>query len=85
MNLGLSAKEIDGVFYCLQIILGVLVLFSVRTGGRTSLLLLGAAYVAGISFFVVIHFLNRKIVAKVKQPVDQTQLLELDRSSSRSS
>ncbi|AEF80853.1 glycosyltransferase family 4 protein [Leadbettera azotonutricia] len=69
MNLGLKARGVDGFFYGMQIILGLLVLFSVRSKGAASLILLGAAYVSAICFFVVIHFVNRKTV--VKQPLNK--------------
>ncbi|MDR2103637.1 MAG: undecaprenyl/decaprenyl-phosphate alpha-N-acetylglucosaminyl 1-phosphate transferase [Treponema sp.] len=59
-NVGLNDREDDGVLYGLQIILCVLVFFSVKVQGFRSLVLLGSAYFTGIGFFAVIHFLNRR-------------------------
>jgi UDP-GlcNAc:undecaprenyl-phosphate GlcNAc-1-phosphate transferase len=63
MNLGLGAWGVDGVLYSLQALLGILVLLSVHIR-EMSYFFLGTAYAAGISFFVVIHFLNRKALAE---------------------
>jgi UDP-GlcNAc:undecaprenyl-phosphate GlcNAc-1-phosphate transferase len=59
MNLGLSARGVDLVLYCLQIVLGVLVYFSVRARGLLSIGLLLAAYFSVTAFFIIIHYLNR--------------------------
>jgi UDP-GlcNAc:undecaprenyl-phosphate GlcNAc-1-phosphate transferase len=59
MNLGLSARGVDIIMCCLQLVLGALVYFSVRFTGMLSLLLLGIAYVSVAAFFVIIHYLNR--------------------------
>jgi UDP-GlcNAc:undecaprenyl-phosphate GlcNAc-1-phosphate transferase len=66
LNLGLRVRQVDAVLYSLQIILGVLVFISVRLKGLHSLYVLGAAYMIGISFFALIHFKNRAVMAKVK-------------------
>jgi UDP-GlcNAc:undecaprenyl-phosphate GlcNAc-1-phosphate transferase len=65
MNLGLSARRIDAVLFALQIILGLLVYAAVKIPGRFSLIPLALAYAAGIGFFVVIHFLNRRYALAV--------------------
>jgi UDP-GlcNAc:undecaprenyl-phosphate GlcNAc-1-phosphate transferase len=61
MNLGLGARPLDAVLYSLQIVLGVLVYISVRIKGWQSLLVLLIAYAAGACFFMVIHFMNRRL------------------------
>jgi UDP-GlcNAc:undecaprenyl-phosphate GlcNAc-1-phosphate transferase len=61
LNLGLSARSLDLLLYALQIILGVLVVLAVQMQGWRSLLLLGIAYFAGIFFFALIHFMNRRL------------------------
>jgi UDP-GlcNAc:undecaprenyl-phosphate GlcNAc-1-phosphate transferase len=60
MALGLSSRGIDAVLFALQIILGLLVFASIRTGGGLSLLFLFLAYGAGAGFFAAVHFLNRR-------------------------
>jgi UDP-GlcNAc:undecaprenyl-phosphate GlcNAc-1-phosphate transferase len=66
MNLGLDAKKVDGVLYGLQIVLGILVFISVKLPGALSLIVLGATYLAGIAFFVVIHYTNRAAILQRK-------------------
>jgi hypothetical protein len=66
MNMGLNFRQIDGILYGLQIILGVLVFFAVKIPGPRSLFILGLAYLIGISFFAVIHFLNRNCMDRKK-------------------
>jgi UDP-GlcNAc:undecaprenyl-phosphate GlcNAc-1-phosphate transferase len=60
LNLGLNARGVISVVFGLQIILGVLTFISVRLEGAPSLLVLGAAYFIALSFFIAIHFLNRR-------------------------
>jgi UDP-GlcNAc:undecaprenyl-phosphate GlcNAc-1-phosphate transferase len=60
MDLGLSARRIDGVLYSLQLGLSVLVYFAVKASGYGSLIILFLAYVVGIGFFTVLHFLSRR-------------------------
>jgi UDP-GlcNAc:undecaprenyl-phosphate GlcNAc-1-phosphate transferase len=64
MNLGFNARGVDGILYALQIVLGVLVCWSLVSEGARSLILLGAAYVAAAGFFVAIHFVNLYVVQK---------------------
>ncbi|MDR2376195.1 MAG: undecaprenyl/decaprenyl-phosphate alpha-N-acetylglucosaminyl 1-phosphate transferase [Treponema sp.] len=59
MNLGLSSRRIDAILFTLQIILGFLVYAAIRMPAYLSLIPLALAYLAGISFFTLIHFLNR--------------------------
>ncbi|MDR3131196.1 MAG: undecaprenyl/decaprenyl-phosphate alpha-N-acetylglucosaminyl 1-phosphate transferase [Treponema sp.] len=61
MNLGLNAWGIDAVLYSLQIVLGILVFFSIKFQNhfRISLTFLGLSYVIAIAFFTTIHFMNR--------------------------
>jgi UDP-GlcNAc:undecaprenyl-phosphate GlcNAc-1-phosphate transferase len=59
MNLGLNAWSVNVVLYLLQITLGVLVFFAFKAPGIRSVVLLCIAYVVGIAFFSVIHFLNK--------------------------
>jgi UDP-GlcNAc:undecaprenyl-phosphate GlcNAc-1-phosphate transferase len=66
LNLGLKDREVNGVLYGLQIILCILVFFSVKSRDSLSLILLGAAYFMGICFFVVIHFLNRRALKGIQ-------------------
>jgi UDP-GlcNAc:undecaprenyl-phosphate GlcNAc-1-phosphate transferase len=64
LNLGLSVQKVNGVLYGLQIVLCVLVSFSVKAKSSLSLILLGAAYAAGIGFFAAIHFMNRRALRR---------------------
>jgi UDP-GlcNAc:undecaprenyl-phosphate GlcNAc-1-phosphate transferase len=64
MNLGFSARGIDGVIYGLQILISLLVFVSIRLRGIPSLLVLGGAYLIGILFFTVIHYANRHVVSR---------------------
>ncbi|MDR3335271.1 MAG: undecaprenyl/decaprenyl-phosphate alpha-N-acetylglucosaminyl 1-phosphate transferase [Treponema sp.] len=61
LNLGLSARGVDGVLYGLQLILGGLVFLSVTVQGVHSLVLLSTAYLVGIGFFSILHFMNRRV------------------------
>ncbi|MDR3148362.1 MAG: undecaprenyl/decaprenyl-phosphate alpha-N-acetylglucosaminyl 1-phosphate transferase [Treponema sp.] len=60
LNLGLSSRRIDALLFSLQIVLGLLVYVSLRIPTLLSLIPLTLAYLAGIGFFIVIHFLNRR-------------------------
>jgi UDP-GlcNAc:undecaprenyl-phosphate GlcNAc-1-phosphate transferase len=64
MNLGLKSRGIIGVLYSLQIVIGALVFFAIKTPGKISLLILLLAYLIGLSFFTAIHFMNKKALAK---------------------
>ena len=68
MNLGLSVRGVDAVLYSLQIILGILTLFSIRLDGLFSVCVLGAAYLIGIMFFAIVHHLNR-VAMKTKKDI----------------
>jgi UDP-GlcNAc:undecaprenyl-phosphate GlcNAc-1-phosphate transferase len=63
MNLGLSPRRIDAALFTLQFCLGVMVYIAVKMPGYLSLVILLLAYMAGIGFFTVLHFLNRQKVA----------------------
>ncbi|MDR2102889.1 MAG: undecaprenyl/decaprenyl-phosphate alpha-N-acetylglucosaminyl 1-phosphate transferase, partial [Treponema sp.] len=65
-NLGLSDRGIDGILYGVQLLLSILVFFAVKMEGSRSLILLGAAYFAGICFFALIHYLNRRILKNLQ-------------------
>jgi UDP-GlcNAc:undecaprenyl-phosphate GlcNAc-1-phosphate transferase len=67
MNLGLKARGVDGILYTLQIILGGLAFLAVKYKGVPSLVLLGTAYITGISFFSAIHFMNRSAAKRQAQ------------------
>jgi UDP-GlcNAc:undecaprenyl-phosphate GlcNAc-1-phosphate transferase len=73
INLGLSAWGVDAVLYSLQILLGILTFISIRLEGRPSLYVLGAAYAAAIIFFAAVHFLNRKVMAKIREVQPEAQ------------
>jgi UDP-GlcNAc:undecaprenyl-phosphate GlcNAc-1-phosphate transferase len=62
MNLKLSALQVDLVLCGIQIILGVLVYFAVKVKGVLALKLLGLAFLVIISFFTILHFLNRRFL-----------------------
>jgi UDP-GlcNAc:undecaprenyl-phosphate GlcNAc-1-phosphate transferase len=68
MNLGLNACGVDATLYGLQIVLGVLIVESVRFKGVPSFIFLGAAYIAAMGFFIAIHFVNRYVVRKHVKP-----------------
>ncbi|MDR1586516.1 MAG: undecaprenyl/decaprenyl-phosphate alpha-N-acetylglucosaminyl 1-phosphate transferase [Treponema sp.] len=62
LNLGFSTLGVDLVLYTLQIVLGVLVFVSIKTDRWTSVFILAAAYLIGIAFFTIIHYLNLRVV-----------------------
>jgi UDP-GlcNAc:undecaprenyl-phosphate GlcNAc-1-phosphate transferase len=64
MNLGFNARGVDGTLYALQIALGILVCQSLRYRGLRSMILLGAAYLTALGFFIVIHFVNLHVLRK---------------------
>jgi len=66
LNLGLSVRGVVAVLCGLQIILGVLVLISIRLEGLLSLYVLGASYLIGIAFFAVVHFRNRAVMKYIR-------------------
>jgi UDP-GlcNAc:undecaprenyl-phosphate GlcNAc-1-phosphate transferase len=66
MNLGLNARQIDGVLFGLQLLLSLLVILSVKTQGIPSLILLASAYLSCLGFFALIHFMNRKVLLSAK-------------------
>ena len=63
MNIGLSVRGVGAVLCGLQAALGVLVFISSRMASRMdrllSLVVLGAAYLLAIAFFITIHYLNQ--------------------------
>jgi UDP-GlcNAc:undecaprenyl-phosphate GlcNAc-1-phosphate transferase len=61
MNLGLDARRVDAVLYSLQTALCVLVFVSVKVQGFLSLAALVIAYIIGIGFFCMVHFLNQRV------------------------
>jgi UDP-GlcNAc:undecaprenyl-phosphate GlcNAc-1-phosphate transferase len=63
MNLGLSARGVDGALYSLQVVMGLLVIFAVkeRADSVLSLSLLATAYIVPLIFFSVVHFMNRAV------------------------
>ena len=69
MNLGLNARGIIGVLYTLQIVIGVLVFFSVKIPGKKSLFFLLSAYLIGLGFFTVIHYMNKSVMKNNAAPV----------------
>ena len=64
MNIGLNAKGVCAVIYSLQITLGALVFIAVHFDGLVSLLVLMAAYLIALSFFTVVHYMNKAIMTK---------------------
>ena len=61
MNLGLSARGVIAVIFILQIIVGVLTLTAVRLQGIPSLYVLCSVYLIVLVFFIVIHYMNRRV------------------------
>lgn len=66
MNLGLDARKVDAVLYALQVVVGVLVYFSMSsfTPGALPVAFLATAYLIAIAFFSALHFLNRGAVRR---------------------
>ena len=62
INLGLSFKQVILVLYGLQIFLIAMVIFSIKTSGALSIVLLLAAYAGCLIFYATVHFLNRRIL-----------------------
>ena len=59
INLGLSARGVDGLIFTLQIIIGILTFIAVHLDGSPSLFVIGAVYLLALAFFTVVHFMNR--------------------------
>jgi UDP-GlcNAc:undecaprenyl-phosphate GlcNAc-1-phosphate transferase len=72
MNLGFQSRGVVAVLYGLQILLGGLVFISVKLQGVPSIIMLGGAYLAGIAFFIIFHFMNRAQAKrrKVQEPLE---------------
>jgi UDP-GlcNAc:undecaprenyl-phosphate GlcNAc-1-phosphate transferase len=70
MNLNLSSRQVDGVLWGLQILLGILVYCSAKVRGGLSLGLLFTAYAAAAVFFTVVHFLNRRVMGRLRRMED---------------
>jgi UDP-GlcNAc:undecaprenyl-phosphate GlcNAc-1-phosphate transferase len=63
MNLGFNVHKINATLLGLQLLLSVLVFISLDKLNRVfSLSILGAAYLAALVFFSILHFSNRKAV-----------------------
>ncbi|MCL2193177.1 MAG: undecaprenyl/decaprenyl-phosphate alpha-N-acetylglucosaminyl 1-phosphate transferase [Treponema sp.] len=61
INLGLSVRKIDAIMFSLQAAVSILVIISLRLEGLwSSLAALGLACFLAVTFFVVIHFMNRR-------------------------
>ncbi|MDR0315265.1 MAG: undecaprenyl/decaprenyl-phosphate alpha-N-acetylglucosaminyl 1-phosphate transferase [Treponema sp.] len=67
LNLGFGARGVNAILYSLQIVLSVLVFISIQVNGWRSLAILGIAYFVAITFFAIIHFLNRRIIAAARK------------------
>jgi UDP-GlcNAc:undecaprenyl-phosphate GlcNAc-1-phosphate transferase len=81
MNLGFTALNVDGMLYGLQIILGVLVFISIKMKGIRSLVLLFSAYVIGVGFFTMIHFVNRTHNRRLKSQTAAPPILSSNTAS----
>jgi UDP-GlcNAc:undecaprenyl-phosphate GlcNAc-1-phosphate transferase len=66
MNLGLNAQAVIAVLLGLQLLLSALVFISLKVNGWLSLVILGIAYLLALFFFIILHFLNRKAMAKLR-------------------
>jgi UDP-GlcNAc:undecaprenyl-phosphate GlcNAc-1-phosphate transferase len=64
INLGLDARGVDAVLYGLQITLCILVFISVRLHSILSVIPLAIAYIVGIGFFCMVHFLNQGVTRR---------------------
>ena len=64
MDLGLNARGVIAVIFSLQIVVGILTFTAVRLEGAPSLYVLGSAYLVVLTFFITIHYMNRKAKAK---------------------
>jgi UDP-GlcNAc:undecaprenyl-phosphate GlcNAc-1-phosphate transferase len=60
LRLGLNVFRVNIVLFGLQILLGALVFFSIRFREPYATLSLGAAYLVGLAFFTVLHFISKK-------------------------
>jgi len=61
MNIGLSVRKIGAVMFGLQATVSILVIISLRLEGLwSSLAALGFACFLAVTFFVVLHFMNRR-------------------------
>jgi len=69
MNLGLNAPKIGAVLFGLQAIISVIVIISLylRPARLPSLAVLGLAYAAVITFYTVLHFMNKKCLPHVNE------------------
>jgi UDP-GlcNAc:undecaprenyl-phosphate GlcNAc-1-phosphate transferase len=64
INLNFTPRQVDFTLWGLQIILGVLVYYSVKVQGWLSVGLTAFAYLVAAVFFTVIHFLNRRVMKR---------------------
>ena len=69
MNVGLSVRQICAVLFGLQAILSILVIVSLKLAEHLpakwpSQVVLGLAYFLALTFFVALHFMNRKAIGK---------------------
>ncbi|MDR1899840.1 MAG: undecaprenyl/decaprenyl-phosphate alpha-N-acetylglucosaminyl 1-phosphate transferase [Treponema sp.] len=59
MNIGFSVRGVDTLLFSVQLVLGVLVYFSVRLRGLSALVTLVSAYMTTIVLFAAVHFVHR--------------------------
>jgi UDP-GlcNAc:undecaprenyl-phosphate GlcNAc-1-phosphate transferase len=64
INLNFTPRQVDFILWGLQIILGVLVYCSVKVQGWLSVGITSFAYLIAAVFFMVIHFLNRRVMKR---------------------
>jgi UDP-GlcNAc:undecaprenyl-phosphate GlcNAc-1-phosphate transferase len=72
MNLGCSSLGVDCLLWALQIVLSSLVFIAIKAEGWLSLFILIIAYLVAVTFFSVIHFMNRKVYKQLKLTGDKT-------------
>ena len=65
LNLGLDKKQVLYMVMWIQVFLCVVVYGSTLSGRKVGIVLLASSYIVMISFFSVIHYINRAILRKI--------------------
>jgi UDP-GlcNAc:undecaprenyl-phosphate GlcNAc-1-phosphate transferase len=71
INLGLSAQKLDLLLYGIQALIGFFVVLAFTIALKYRYLLLALAYIVGLAFFTILHYVNRRHYTETKKkPVD---------------
>ncbi|AEJ19469.1 glycosyltransferase family 4 protein [Gracilinema caldarium] len=59
INLGLTAPQLDALLYGVQTLIGIAVILALTVAQNYRYILLLAAYIVGIAFFTVLHYMHK--------------------------